>query len=361
MCSIRTAADRAQAQFSAARAEFLRAIAELASSEAWVGDGARDLASWLCARWQISQRTARELVRDALALAARPALGEALSAGEISVDQCKALTVLCSEDSGDDEVWLECLPFWSLPELEREARKKIARELERKDDGVYLRTRHTEDERYVRGEFQLHPEDGAAVMGAIDALIPKGTRLRDIDRASAVALVELAKGSGVNGSAERPTVLLSVSDAILAGSDGPEDVARLSTGDFIGAETARRLACDARIQPIYTNEQGKITAIGRTSTERPAGLAPRGRERDGGVCTFPGCESSHFLECHHIVHFARGGPTELWNLQLTCWTHHTLLHEGKWSLRGEASRNNTWIRPDGTPFEPRVRVTLDTS
>ena len=31
------------------------------------------------------------------------------------------------------------------------------------------------------------------------------------------------------------------------------------------------------------------------------------------------------------------------------------------SLEGEAGPRITWIRPDGTPFEPRVRVTLDTS
>jgi hypothetical protein len=48
------------------------------------------------------------------------------------------------------------------------------------------------------------------------------------------------------------------------------------------------------------------------------------------------------------------------NLQLVCWTHHTLLHEGGWSLEGEAGPKVTWVRPDGTPFEPRVRVTLDT-
>jgi hypothetical protein len=361
MCSIRDAADQAHARHCSTRAEVLRCVAELAATEAWHGDGARDLASWLAARWQISPRTARELVRDAVALAARPALGSALSAGSISVDQCKALVVLCEEGTDDDEVWVEALPFWSLFDLEREARKKIARELERKDDGTYLRTRHTSDERYIRGEFQLHPEDGAALMGAIDARIPKGTKLADIDHASAVALVELAKGFAADGSGERPTVLLSVSEAVLSGREGAEDVARLSTGAFIKAETARRLSCDARLQPIYTDVEGKITAIGRTSRNVPPALRRAVFERDGGTCTFPGCESTHFLECHHIIHFGRGGPTEIWNLQLMCWTHHTLLHEGKWSLRGEAGRNNTWIRPDGTPFEPRVRATLDTS
>src|SRR5688572_3963689 len=91
MCSVRSRADEAHARYSAGRAELLEAVAELVASEAWLGDGAGNLAAWMCARWQISQRTARELVRDAEALRRRPTLSDALASGAISVDQCKAL------------------------------------------------------------------------------------------------------------------------------------------------------------------------------------------------------------------------------------------------------------------------------
>src|SRR5690349_16626561 len=130
MCSMH-AADQAHARFSSARADLLRAVAELLTSDEWKGDGAASLAGRLAARWQISGRTARELVRDAEAL--RPELGDALAAGGISIDQFKALTVV--SDEANDGSWLELLPFWSMPELEREARKTIARELEKTDDG----------------------------------------------------------------------------------------------------------------------------------------------------------------------------------------------------------------------------------
>jgi hypothetical protein len=348
MCSIRTYADQAHARFVSARADLLTAIAELASTEEWRGDGAGNLPSFLAARWQISVRTAREMVRDAEALSSRPALRAAMSAGAISVDQSKALAVLCREDTDDDKAWLEALPFWSLPELEREARKQIARELERRDDGVYLRMRHTPDERYMRGEFQLHPEDGATVLAAIDARIPEGTRLREWDRASANALVDLAKGSDA-----RTTVLLSVSE--------DDDVASLGSGGFVGSETARRLSCDASVQALYKDNDGKITGIGRRSRTISPALRRGLEERDAGMCVFPGCEHGNYLEAHHIVHVAHGGPTVLSNLVLVCWTHHMLVHEHKWSLCGEAGPHITWVRPDGAPFEPRVRVVLDTS
>lgn len=141
---------RAHARYAAARAEPLRAVAGLLEGDAWQGDGAGNLPSWLAARWQISVRTARALVRDAEALKARPALDAALASGAISVDQSKALR-------------------------------------------------------------------------------------------------------------------------------------------------------------------------------------------------------------------AHGGSNDVSNLQLVCWQHHKLIHEGGCSIRGKAGRHATWIRPDGSPFEPRVRVALDTS
>ena len=62
-----------------------------------------------------------------------------------------------------------------------------------------------------------------------------------------------------------------------------------------------------------------------------------------------------------MIPYAQGGPTTVDNLVLVCWTHHTLIHEGKWSLRGEPGPRIGWIRPDGTPFQPRTRVVEDTS
>jgi hypothetical protein len=354
MCSTRARADRAFAGVCAADAEMLDAVAELASTGAWRSDGAADLASWMCARWQMSRDTARGYVRGAEALSKRPALQGALASGSISVDQCKALTVLCRKDTDDDEVWLEMLAFWSYPDLAREARKQTARELERRDDGVYLRMAHTPDERYLRGQFQLHPEDGAVVMAALDARIAHGTALRDLDRAAGFALVELAKGTGT-GSLKRPSVLVSVSE---------EDVAAVGKGRAVGyiePETARRLACDSATQLVVKDEQGRITGVGRNEQAVSRSTRRAVEDRDGGMCTFPGCERDVFVECHHIDHREHGGSNHPDNLLLVCWTHHALVHEGGWSLKGPAGPHITWVRPDGSPFEPRVRVVLDTS
>ncbi len=373
MCSISTLreqADEAHARYSAARAGLLRAVADLAASEEW-RDGSASLASFLAARWQIDITTARQLVRDAEDVSARPPLGEALAKAEISGDQCKALTVLCEEGSDDADRWLESLPAWPYPELRREARKAKARELERRDDGVYLRMRHTDDERYLRGEFQLHPEDGATVMSAVEARIPHGTPLRGWDRAAAQGLVELAMGTEPTNTSDRATVLVNVDHTSLQTRPWPKDgapeapamrqVASLNSGGLVGIDSALRMACDGRIQALVSSIDGTITGIGTTSRTVPRRIRRAVERRDGGICTFPGCLRDRYLECHHITHVRDGGPTDISNLQLVCWIHHELLHEGGWTLDGPAGPHITWIRPDGTPHEPRVRVVLDTS
>ncbi len=352
MCSRIEAADASHASRLKADAQELDDLVSLFESDEWKTDGARDFPSWLAAHWQLSPRTARALVKEALALRARPALHQALFRGEISEDQCKALCVLCDEGTNDDEVMLEALPFWTIHELEREARKKTARELEQRDGGTYFRMEHTRDERFMRGEFQLHPEDGAMVLAAVEARVPQGTALRQWDHACATALVELCKDpSSLTGA--RPVVLLSVKDV--------DDVAELASGGFVSPETAKRLTCDARVQVLYTDESGRVIDTGSTSRNIPPHKRRAVEDRDGHRCTFPACDMEQYLECHHIIPFEEGGPTEVDNLLLTCWTHHKLVHEGAWSLRGDAGPDITWIRPDGTVFEPRVRVVLDTS
>lgn len=196
-------------------------------------------------------------------------------------------------------------------------------------------------------------------MSAVEGLVPKDTPFRDWDRAAATALVELATGSA-SPSSRRPSVLVSVSAESLAAAPGAEGVATLGSGGMVGIETARRLSCDASIRLLYTDQDDRISAVGRSSRNVPPAMREVVEERDGGVCTFPECGMDTFLECHHIRHVAEGGATVVENLQTVCWRHHELLHEGKWSLCGAAGPDITWLRPDGTPFEPRVRVVIDT-
>jgi hypothetical protein len=35
---------------------------------------------------------------------------------------------------------------------------------------------------------------------------------------------------------------------------------------------------------------------------------------DNGRCAHPGCESTWYLEAHHVIHWIDGGPTDMDNL-----------------------------------------------
>ena len=44
-------------------------------------------------------------------------------------------------------------------------------------------------------------------------------------------------------------------------------------------------------------------------------------------CTHPGCtRPPAYCDAHHIIHWTRGGPTNLANLSLLCWEHHRKQH-----------------------------------
>jgi 5-methylcytosine-specific restriction endonuclease McrA len=58
----------------------------------------------------------------------------------------------------------------------------------------------------------------------------------------------------------------------------------------------------------------------------PAAVRRAVWSRDEGRCAFVGadgrCDERGFLEIHHVVPFADGGPTSVANLQLRCRSHN---------------------------------------
>lgn len=65
-----------------------------------------------------------------------------------------------------------------------------------------------------------------------------------------------------------------------------------------------------------------------------------------GCCQHPGCTRTHALQAHHVVHWSRGGRTDLNNLVLLCRFHHLAVHEGIIAI--DPSRRVT--QPDGRPL-----------
>jgi len=98
----------------------------------------------------------------------------------------------------------------------------------------------------------------------------------------------------------------------------------------IAKETARRIACDCSISINHTSK-GEPTNIGRKSRIWPTAMARAIKDRDQ-VCVWPGCVQSRHLHIHHIEHWADGGETSVSNGACLCSHHHTMVHEGGYTL-----------------------------
>jgi len=73
--------------------------------------------------------------------------------------------------------------------------------------------------------------------------------------------------------------------------------------------------------------------------------------RDDG-CRFPGCTHRHWVDAHHIRHWADNGETRLGNLTLLCRVHHRLVHEGGFRLELRDDGKLLFFRPDGRRIDP---------
>ena len=104
---------------------------------------------------------------------------------------------------------------------------------------------------------------------------------------------------------------------------------------LIGASTARRLACDAKILPAVLGSDSVPLDLGRTTRVITPGQRAAVALRDGR-CRWPGC--THTIEnVHHIDYWANGGSTDLHNLIGLCVAHHKKIHERNFLLVGNAN------------------------
>jgi hypothetical protein len=146
----------------------------------------------------------------------------------------------------------------------------------------------------------------------------------------------LAGGAG--GNADNHLVTIHVDQAALAGKEGRA---------ALPIETVKRFCCDGKAVVLTENDAGEPLSIGRKSRIVPQAIERAVRARDNHTCTFPGCRNRRFLHTHHIEHWANGGETSLDNLKLLCTKHHTLFHEGGFTMRKNYRNEWVCVRPDG--------------
>ena len=256
------------------------------------------------------------------------------------------------------------------------------RELAEPVNELHLHTRRN-GRLVLRGEFD--PEASALITTAISPLAkpgpsgdtgpdPRSTAERQGDALVEVFRLVADEGALPSEAGEKPHVMVTIPlhtlrhDVSQATRDGIGDTALNSIGqtaldgidqavlDGIGpldAESARRIACDARVIPVVLGSRSEPLDLGRASYTVPTALRRALILRDRG-CAFPGCDRTHrWCHSHHIRNWADGGPTELDNLVLLCGRHHRLIHHSEWDCaitHGHAEfRPPTFVDPTRQP------------
>jgi hypothetical protein len=113
----------------------------------------------------------------------------------------------------------------------------------------------------------------------------------------------------------------------------------------LSRETARRLACDAKI--IFSLEARDGSILDQKRLRRSPDLQRIEIARRDKGCRFPGCSFTDFTEVHPIRPWDRGGETNQSNLITLCGRHHHAVHELGWNLKGNPEGLMTFTGPRG--------------
>lgn len=209
------------------------------------------------------------------------------------------------------------------------------------------------------------PADAAAkVKTALDAMAyetihRRGADERTADQRRADALVELASTvltdkARVKGHGVRPAVQVTVAASTLMGLD--DQPGELDRYGAITAMMARRIAADetATWRLLLTDDQGRVTSVGRKIYRPPAALVATVLARDQH-CAFPGCrKSAQYNDLDHVDAYRGGDVTTAANLTSLCRRHHRLKHAGTWRVERDDSRGvTTWTDRCHRRYESR--------
>lgn len=361
----------ARAWLDAYEAELL---AEAARRDVAGEAGAVDTAGWLRGVAGVTRREALARTRTAEALGHLPEVGEALAGGRITHGHAQALTQIAlpadvdlSIDSDVDfpttarriaeaaqdnqQELIRAAETMSVEEYRRFLRRWVDRAAG--DDGAErdLRQRRRRSVTTFDGDDGMHgmrallPADQFALFeNELRRLAEARWRAEHPDadgvpatelscpQRNADALVDMARRSRQLGDNNGEPLGSHIDVMVLIDAEtlqrGVHEHSRCELDDTtpLSPATARRLLCDADILTAALDRPSLTLDLGYSRRCANANLRRALIARDR-TCTAPGCDRPHWMcEIHHIIPWAKGGPTNLDNLTLLCSKHHHQHH-----------------------------------
>ena len=331
-------------------AEFTRRLHRFDKGGGYYATAALTAQAWL--RWKCNFSPAAAAGRVAVAreLADLPLATEAFADGDFSYPHA-AMIARTAEKLGDRmESNAETIMVTAAKELDLGRLRVVTLKLQHliDPDSVREEANESHERRFLSlsqtldGVFYLNgrldAEGGAILQAALNALggPPTDEDKRTPKQRRADGLVELARQKLNSGTlpevgGQRPHLAVTVSMETLANQPG-SPAADLEWAQPIPAETARRLACDAAVTPVFLGSESDQPQAGQTSRSISGSQRRALVVRDKG-CRFPGCDRPpDWTDAHHLQHWADGGKHVMDNLVLLCRRHHRKVHEEGWQL-----------------------------
>ena len=336
-------------RLDALEAAWLAKLAAYERSDDWRADGYQSAANALRHACRMNPGVARVHVELARKLEELPEVAAAFGRGEISRAHAQVIASACTPERASEMAGLE----GSIVDAAREANPRELFNMVRHvtdaidgdggaahDEAVFGR-RRLHMSRTIDGMLAedgvFDPESAAIHEAAINAQLERDyfegdTRTLAQRRADAVTNLyrrSLDTGGLGNSRSVRPHVTVVVDLDALPGAT-PELVAvvrgetRHNRG--LSAATLERLSCDCDVSRVVTSGRSEVLDVGRAARTISSALWRALVVRDRH-CRAPGCDQPpDRCEAHHVVHWSRGGPTRLDNVQLLCWHHHRQRH-----------------------------------
>ncbi len=336
--------------------------AEVGRRQAFRGVGATSLEALLIGHHGLGAAAARTLARVGERLFDLPHLQQALSTGELSLDQVRVLVEVADPET--DPEWVEAardLPVRDLAALAERHRDLPPRGGGNKGGGPAQGSVRSNDQACTM-TARLRRNDYAAVRRAVEARVAAmgsdGTTPLDVRSADALVSMLAGSGSGAadaSAQAAPPTLVAHVALkelVALPGRPASSLVAELERAGLISAEVLERLACDAIFIVGLDDEAGRTMYEGRAH-RFPSETQRRELWRRDRHCRFPGCTNAWFTHVHHLVPWSMEGRTDTDNLATLCAYHHHELHSKRWSVSGDANVELSFVGPGGRVMTSR--------
>ena len=186
-----------------------------------------------------------------------------------------------------------------------------------------------------RGPRFADAEAEAAAGGAPDECVPDPRTIDQKRHDAFASILSAAAGAAetptLGGAA--PTLIVTTTEQDLAAPNGVAFVETAAGPVPVPASFARHIGCHGTIHRLTLAANGAIKALRVEDRVFNHWQRKAIGARDGG-CVIPGCTvPAAWCEVHHVIDWAKGGPTSVDNGVLLCWHHHHGIEASGWEIR----------------------------